>query len=108
MPKVLRENSHVDGSQPLAPFRRFLRLAFAMLLGWPAYLTVNAVPSLDLHGREYKEGWPNHFLPSSPIFNERERIWVRGWEQVERSVDEWGQGRCGYRSVHQETTGHGK
>ena len=78
MPKVLRENSHVDGSQPLAPFRRFLRLAFAMLLGWPAYLTVNAVPSLDLHGREYKEGWPNHFLPSSPIFNERERIWVRG------------------------------
>ena len=72
VPKILRENSDADGSQPLAPFRRFLRLAYIMLLGWPAYLTFNIV------GREYKEGWPNHFLPSSPIFNERERIWVRG------------------------------
>ena len=52
---------------------RFGAIAFALTLGWPAYLLFNA------SGRPtFPEGsWPNHFSPSSPIFtSKREKIEV--------------------------------
>ena len=53
---------------------RLVAIAFALTLGWPAYLCFN------VSGRPTfpKEGpWPNHFAPSSPIFtSKRERVEV--------------------------------
>ena len=53
---------------------RLVAIAFALTLGWPAYLCFN------VSGRPTfpKEGpWPNHFAPSSPIFtSNRERVEV--------------------------------
>ena len=73
VPKTLPEDKSSDLSQPLSPFPRLFRMTSSLLLGWPAYLFFNK------SGRKYEEGGANHFIPSSPIFNDRERLWVREW-----------------------------
>ena len=83
VPKILPESAPSDLSQPLAPISRLVRMTYTLLLGWPAYLAFNK------SGRKYEEGGANHFVPSSPIFNDRERIWVREREgRVVREGDE--------------------
>ncbi|CAN1133648.1 Delta(12)-fatty-acid desaturase FAD2 [Linum perenne] len=49
------------------PPGRVLSLAFALVLGWPLYLTLN------IAGRPY-DGFASHFYPLSPMYNDRERF----------------------------------
>jgi len=51
---------------------RLFQITIMMLLGWPLYLLINAT------GHQFypKNKFVNHFLPSSPIFADKERILV--------------------------------
>nr|AGC65502.1 FAD2-5 protein [Carthamus tinctorius] len=53
------------------PVGSFIMLVFRLFFGFPLYFMFN------LHGRIYK-GFPSHFNPLGPIFNDRERanIWL--------------------------------
>jgi len=48
---------------------RFLQITIMMTLGWPLYLAINATG----HKAYPKGKWVNHFMPSSPIFVEKEK-----------------------------------
>eukprot|EP00735_Rhodelphis_limneticus_P014231 TRINITY_DN8232_c0_g1::TRINITY_DN8232_c0_g1_i1::g.10249::m.10249 TRINITY_DN8232_c0_g1::TRINITY_DN8232_c0_g1_i1::g.10249 ORF type:complete len:394 (+),score=16.01,sp/Q9AT72/FAD2_CALOF/48.94/6e-124,FA_desaturase/PF00487.19/9.6e-30,DUF3474/PF11960.3/2.5e-07 TRINITY_DN8232_c0_g1_i1:79-1182(+) len=48
---------------------RFFRIVLMLVLGWPMYLLWNA------GGRKYN-GWANHFMPSSPVFQKKERMLI--------------------------------
>lgn len=46
-------------------------IVIMLTLGWPLYLLMNAT------GRPYPRGtFPNHFLPQSPIFSDKERPFI--------------------------------
>eukprot|EP00897_Mesotaenium_endlicherianum_P007864 jgi/Mesen1/7105/ME000369S06428 len=51
------------------PLYRVMTIVVSLSIGWPMYLAFNK------SGRKY-DGFANHFLPSSPIFNDRERFFV--------------------------------
>ena len=48
---------------------RLFYIVMSLTIGWPLYLIFNVA------SRHY-DGWANHFLPSSPIFNENQRPYV--------------------------------
>jgi len=52
-----------------ASVSRFFQIVITMTLGWPLYLAMNATG----HKTYPKGKWINHFLPSSPIFAEKEK-----------------------------------
>lgn len=51
-------------------FKRAGMIWVMLFLGWPGYLLAN------LSGRPYNAKWVNHFMPSSPIFSEKERVFI--------------------------------
>jgi len=51
---------------------RLFNIVIMMLLGWPLYLTLNVTG----HESYPKGTWVNHFIPTSPIFAEKERVLV--------------------------------
>jgi len=51
---------------------RIFNIVIMMVLGWPLYLSFNATG----HGSYPKGTWVNHFLPTSPIFAEKERALI--------------------------------
>jgi omega-6 fatty acid desaturase (delta-12 desaturase) len=51
---------------------RFVQITIMMTLGWPLYLLINATG----HKTYPKGKWVNHFIPTSPIFAEKERLLV--------------------------------
>jgi len=55
-----------------ASFMRLFQIVIMMLLGWPLYLLTNATG----HKSYPKRKWVNHFLPTSPIFSDKEGVLV--------------------------------
>jgi len=53
----------------ISSLKRFFQIFIMMTLGWPLYLTINATG----HQTYPKNTWINHFIPSSPIFAEKEK-----------------------------------
>ncbi|KAJ4868647.1 hypothetical protein Rs2_49807 [Raphanus sativus] len=52
------------------PLGRTVMLTVQFTLGWPLYLAFN------VSGRPYNEGFPCHFHPNAPIYNDRERLQI--------------------------------
>ncbi|KAL2643520.1 hypothetical protein R1flu_011107 [Riccia fluitans] len=52
------------------PPGRILQILVTLTLGWPMYLWFN------VSGRKYPRFWTTHFDPSSPIFNNRETLFI--------------------------------
>jgi len=68
-----REESHHEEISTVvtlfSTFQRLFHITVMLTLGWPLYLFTNAT------GRPYPKNGPapNHFMPNSPIYNDRER-----------------------------------
>jgi hypothetical protein len=57
----------MKGKLPFTKMQALTRYLKSVLLGWPAYLLLNASSNRSRKGRV------NHFEPSSPIFKDNER-----------------------------------
>jgi len=68
VPQIRHEEREGRDWQLIAPVRA-LYLFMTLTIGWPLYLATN------IAGRPYPR-FANHFDPSSPIFNKRERAWI--------------------------------
>jgi len=68
---VPRTNSSVNHHDKYedVPIVLFWRLLITSVLGWPAYLSFNVV------AQKYKTR-ANHFEPSSPLFNDKQRFYI--------------------------------